>query len=446
MTALRTPAGDVYVIGRGTSPAVPELRSFLDGNAVPYAWVDVDGDPLIEFLGSSERLRKLRLPIVLFADGTWLEGPKSYHEAFATPPAHIASDEAYLEAARWRAQVAERVGLPTNPAHDLYDLFVLGAGPAGLTAAVYAASEGLQTLVAERHTPGGQAGTSARIENYPGFPEGISGSELARAVHQQAVRFEAEILVGVEVVRASPQPGGTTAIELTNGAMFETRCGVIATGVHYRRLRAPGVEELIGAGVFYGSVPRAASAYRDANVVVVGAANSAGQAALHLAEYASRVTMVVRADTLARKMSRYLVERIEQAPNLDVLLRTEVARASGDGPLRELVLLDQSTGKQTTVRADAAFVLIGGDPLTGGVEGLMRRDDRGFLVTGPDLLESDPDQVWWPLDRNPFDLESSVPGVFVAGDVRSGSVKRVASAVGEGAQAAQLVHRYLAGT
>jgi thioredoxin reductase (NADPH) len=439
-------AGTVYVLGRPTAPAVPELRSLLDRNGVAYTWVDVDTDPLVRLLGAPERLERLRLPTVLCSDGTRIEGPEAYHEPFATPPAHIALDEAYLTGARWRCEVAERLGLATRPAHAVYDLFVLGGGPAGLTAAVYAASEGLRTLVAERHAPGGQAGTSARIENYLGFPNGLSGDELASAAHEQALRFGAEILVGVEVVRGELQPDGSARIELTSGCGIETRTGVVATGVHYRRLEAAGVEERIGAGVHYGSAPNEAAAYAGRDVAVVGGANSAGQAVLHLAERARRVTLLVRGDSLERGMSRYLVARIQACGNVDVRLRTEVERADGDGRLEELVLRDRSTGVTETLRAEGLFVLIGGEPLTAGVEGWLRRDERGFLMTGPDLLREDGDRVWWPLQRPPMLLESSEPGIFVAGDVRHGSVKRVASAVGEGAMAVQLVHRFLAGS
>jgi thioredoxin reductase (NADPH) len=439
-------SGTTYVLGRPTARAVPELRSFLDRNGVAYTWVDVDTDPLVRLLGAPERLGRLRLPTVLCPDGSWIEGPQAYHEPFAAPPAHVSADEAYLEGARWRCLVAEKLGLATRPSHEVYDLFVLGGGPAGLTAAVYAASEGLRTVVAERHAPGGQAGMSARIENYLGFPNGLGGEELASAAHEQALRFGAEILLGVEVIRGELQPDGPARIELTNGSELRTRTGVVATGVHYRRLGAAGVDERLGLGVHYGSAPNEADAYVGRDVVVVGGANSAGQAVLHLAERARWVTLVVRGDSLEQSMSRYLVSRIESCGNVEVRKRTEVERADGDGRLEEVVLRDGSTGELGTVRADGLFVLIGGEPLTAGVEGWLRRDERGFLMTGPDLLQADADGVWWPLERPPMLLESSEPGIFVAGDVRHGSVKRVASAVGEGAMAVQLVHRFLAGS
>jgi len=418
----------VYVLGRPTTRAVPELRSFLDRNGVSYTWIDVDGDALVGLLGARERIDTLRLPVVLCADGTAIEGPEAYHEPLAAPPPHIAADVAYLTGARWRAEVAERLGLSTRPAHDVYDLFVLGGGPAGLTAAVYAASEGLRTVVVERHAAGGQAGTSGRIENYLGFPEGVSGAELADAAHRQALRFGAEILVGVEVVRGEPQAGGAARIDLTNGSTVEIRTGLIATGVHY------------------GASPIDAVAHAGLDVAVVGAANSAGQAALQLAEHARSVTLLVRGDSLERSMSRYLRTRIEERANVDVRLATEVESAAGGGRLEELVLRERRRAERSTLRVDGLFVLIGGEPLTGGVEGWLRRDDRGFLVTGADLLgDSASAEPRWELQRPPMLLESSEPGVFVAGDVRHGSVKRVASAVGEGAMAVQLVHRHLAG-
>jgi thioredoxin reductase (NADPH) len=435
----------VYVLGRPTGKAVPELRSLLERNRVAYTWIDVDDDALVRLLGGQERIEALRLPVVLCADGTAIEGPEAYHEPLAAPPPHIAADVAYLTGARWRAEVAERLGLATRPAHDVYDLFVLGAGPAGLTAAVYAASEGLRTVVVERHAPGGQAGTSGRIENYPGFADGVSGGELADAAHRQALRFGAEILVGVEVLRGEPRTGGAARIDLANGSTIEIRTGLIATGVHYRRLQAPGVEHLLGVGVHYGASPNDAVAHAGLDVAVVGAANSAGQAALQLAEHARRVTLLVRGESLTRSMARYLVTRLEECANVDVCLSTEVESAGGDGRLEELVLRGPGRSERSTLRVDGLFVLIGGEPLTGGVEGWLRRDERGFLVTGADLLAEIAAEPGWPLERAPMPLESSEPGVFVAGDVRHGSVKRVASAVGEGAMAVQLVHRFLAG-
>jgi thioredoxin reductase (NADPH) len=360
----------------------------------------------------------------------------------ARTPAQRAIVEAYLASARWRSELARRSGLHTQPEHELYDVVIVGAGPAGLTGAVYAASEGLRTVVLERVAPGGQAGTSARIENYPGFPHGISGAELATGAHHQALRFGAEILVGVEIIRADPAPDGSFELFLSGGGHLRARTGVIASGVAYRRLDAPGVEELIGCGVSYGSAPAEAAGHRDKDVALVGGANSAGQAALHLAAYARSVTMMVRADSLEAGMSRYLVDRVNAHPNITVLTGTRVIGAGGQPRLETVTVADRD-GQQRELPVDAMYVLIGGQPLTAGVEGWLRRDAGGYLITGADLL-TDTETARWPLERDPLPLESSQPGLFVAGDVRHNSIKRVASAVGEGAMAIALLHTYLA--
>jgi thioredoxin reductase (NADPH) len=318
---------------------------------------------------------------------------------------------------------------------------IVGAGPAGLTAAVYAASEGLRTVVCERHAPGGQAGTSSRIENYPGFPDGVGGAALAASTYEQARRLGAEFLIGVEIESAHPEPDQTVDITLTSGAKLRGRSGVIATGVSYRPLNAPGVERFAGRGVHYGSATDAAPTYVGGHVIVVGGANSAGQAALHLATYAERVTMLVRGESLAQAMSRYLVDRIEAHERIAVRTSTHVSRAEGGDSL-ERVLVAGPDGEDS-LEASGMFVLIGGEPLTAGVEGWLRCDPRGYFMTGPDL-RAEADRSWWPLARDPLFLESSQPGLFVAGDVRHGSIKRVASAVGEGAMSIALVHSYLA--
>jgi thioredoxin reductase (NADPH) len=355
-----------------------------------------------------------------------------------TPPDLV---ERYVAGANWRTELARRAGLRTQPSQPDCDVVIVGAGPAGLTAAVYAASEGLRTVVLERLAPGGQAGTSAKIENYPGFPHGISGADLTRGAHQQLLRFGAELLAGTEILRTHALPHGGNELELSGGARLRPRAAVIATGVAYRRLDAAGVEELVGCGVAYGSAPAQAPAHRDQDVVIVGGANSAGQAVLHLAEYARSVTMVVRAASLDAAMSRYLIDRIVAHPRITVRTGACVAAASGTPRLDTVVVAD-ADGRRDDLRADAMYIMIGGEPLTAGVEGWLRRDERGFLMTGPDLQRGT-DGGWWPLARPPLPLESSEPGVFVAGDVRHGSLKRVASAVGEGATAMALVHTYL---
>ena len=451
MTGRAPDGGPTYLLGRAATPGAAETRRFLARNGVPFQWVDLDDDPLARLLGGDGALAGHRLPCVLFADGSVLEGPERFMRTRfvrgtgdgAATEVSAADQRAYLETARFTTELAARVGLPTRPEHELYDVAILGAGPAGLTAALYAASEGLRTLVVEALAPGGQAGTSARIENYPGFPNGISGAELAESTYAQARRLGAEVLVGVELVTAGPGGDRTLAMELTSGAAIRARAGVAANGAHYRRLEAPGVDRLIGAGVYYGSSPREAELCRGQDVVVVGGANSAGQAALHLADVARRVTIVCRSTSLDEGMSRYLVERIESHPSVAVRARSEVVEARGERQLESVLLRDGETGEETEVGADALFVFIGAQPMTSGVAGWLERDEHGFLVAGPDLARNGNGR--WPLDREPLLLESSQPGLFVAGDIRHGSIKRVASAVGEGSMATALVHRYLSG-
>ena len=420
----------VHVVGRRSSPRVQEYRDFLTRNSVVYRWVDVERDPLVGLLGGAAGLKGSTLPLLLFRDGSVLEPT-------ATDPsgsfAHV------------RSRLAERVGLHARPRKSSYDLVIVGAGPAGLTAAVYAASEGLDTLVIERHAPGGQAGTSARIENFPGFPAGISGRELAEAAYEQALRFGAEIVVGSDVVSARTEEDGALALGLVNGAQIRARAGIGASGAQYRRLDAPGVEALRGIGVYYGAAPHEAAFHRGGNVFVVGGANSAGQAALQLASQAASVTIVVRGSSLGARMSQYLVDRLEAHPRITVRPRSRIVRALGDGKLERLVIADDTQGEEIETSADALFILIGGSPVSERVAGWLRHDEHGFLLTGHDVLEDGGGGPSWPLDRDPYPLEASQPGVFIAGDARHGSVKRIASAVGEGAMAVQNVHRYLAG-
>lgn len=430
----------VTLFGRRGQVAGETARDFLERNEVPLRWVDLDLDPLAALL-SDEQIETAIQPIAMFADGSRLETPPNYAEPTPGRLDPARADD-YLASALWRTELASRAGLPTRPRHDDYDLLILGAGPAGLTAAVYAASEGQRTLLVELHAPGGQAGTSSRIENYPGFPDGVSGVELADSAHRQAKRLGAEFLIGVLVVHARPQADKSVEVELSSGSTIRARSGLIATGVAYRRLDIPGLEQLIGRGVSYGSPSGEAVGLAGRRVAVVGGANSAGQAALHLARHAARLTLLVRGDSLDRGMSRYLVDRIERHERIAVRTGTEVVGGHG-GEWLESVAIEGPEGEQT-LPTDALFVLIGAEPLTAGVEGWLRRDDRGYFMTGADLLKSS-DRSWWPLERDPFFLESSEPGLFVAGDVRHGSIKRVASAVGEGAMAASLIHSYLAG-
>jgi thioredoxin reductase (NADPH) len=428
----------VTIVARRGTPGLDMARELLTRNEVRHRWVDLDRDPLAGLI-DSRSLRGQRLPLVLSPDGSRLEGIEDYLEP--APGSELPENaDRYLASYQWRAALARHVGLPTIPAHDRYDVVIVGAGPAGLTAAVYAASEGLRALVVERLAPGGQAGTSSRIENYPGFPEGVGGGQLADFTYRQARRLGAEFVVGVNIDSAHPQPDGTLLINLTSGASVTTHTGVVATGVTYRHLEGAGVDDFLGRGVHYGSSAGVASDYRDCRVIVVGGANSAGQAALHLASYARHVTMVIRGSSLEKVMSRYLIERIESHDRITVRTRSAIASAAGRTALERVVVAGPEGDE--TLDADGLFVLIGGAPLTGKVAGWLRCDDRGYLMTGPDLLGTQA-HGWWPLDRDPLFLESSQPGVFVAGDVRCGSMKRVASAVGEGAMAIALVHSFL---
>jgi thioredoxin reductase (NADPH) len=422
----------MYLIGRRGSPHVHDYRDFLERNRVAFRWIDVDRNPLVRHLDASPLLRRRSLPYFLFADGSYLEASTGADPDFAY--------------ARTRVELADRVGLHAAPDEERYDVVIIGAGPAGLTAAVNTASEGLDTLVIERHAPGGQAGTSTRIENYPGFPNGISGSELAQSTHDQAVRLGAEIVVGSQMIQSWPEPDGSIALELADGRVIHGRALIGAMGSQYRRLEAAGVDDLIGSGVYYGSAPSDVLFHRNGDVFIVGGANSAGQAALHAAEYARSVTLLVRGPSLIDGMSQYLVERCEGHPKITIRTNTRVTHVSGDGKLERIALQDSVSGEREELEADALFILIGGEPTSSCAKGWLLRDEHGFLVSGPDVLASQRPDRQWLLDREPYFLESSQPGVFFAGDVRHGSVKRVASAVGEGAMAAQLVHRYFAET
>jgi thioredoxin reductase (NADPH) len=435
-------ASEPTVLSTTTALASTSLRELLTRNAVRHRWIDLDVDPLARVFDFHHRLDGKRLPVVLFQDGSLLEAPEHY-----TDFAPDQEDELYLARAwatmRWRNEVARRVGLQTEPTREAYDVVVLGAGPAGMTAAVYAASEGLRTLLVERMAPGGQAGTSSLIENYLGFPRGLSGNELASRALEQAVRFGVEILVGTTALgRQKPLPERPELV-LTSGTIVRTRAAVVAMGVFWRRLHAPGVEDFVGRGVTYGAAPGEALGLTRKTMALVGGANSAGQAALHFAEHAERVFLLVRASSLDAGMSRYLVERVLAHPRIEVRTGTKVLGAMGGDRLESLTVATEGRESEH-LPVDELFILIGGAPLTSTVQGWLRRDERGYLMTGADLLLDGARDRWWPLAREPLPLESSCPGVFVAGDVRHGSVKRVASAVGEGAMAVQLVHRFLA--
>src|SRR3954469_5565626 len=407
----------VRVVGHRWSDQTEETKAFLARNHVPYRWLDVERDDEARRMVELAEAGIDELPLVLVPDGVTLRAPSALH-------------------------LAEALGLRTRAEQPLYDLCIVGAGPAGLAAAVYAASEGLRTVVVERDAPGGQAGQSASIENYLGFPKGLSGADLTHRAVAQASRFGAEMVLARDVVGFESR-GPVRAVQLEGGGEVEARAVLIATGVSYRRLEARGLASLGVRGVHYGATASEASQCAGEEVYVVGAANSAGQAALNLAKFAAKVVMVVRATRLHDTMSQYLVARVEATANIEVRLQTEVVAARGEGHLEVLELCDRARGTVEEVRTNWLFVFIGASPRTDWLGTEVVRDAKGFLVTGQDLLRS-AEADRWPLTRSPYALEASVPGVFAAGDVRLESMKRVASAVGEGAMSVYLVHRYLA--
>jgi thioredoxin reductase (NADPH) len=407
---------ETKLIGHRWSVPSFAARDFLARNAVPYRWIAADEPEGVRLLQAAD-LGAQTLPVVITADGGTLVAPST-------------------------TELATAVGLSTTPATDFYDLVVVGGGPAGLGAAVYGASEGLRTLLVERQATGGQAGQSSRIENYLGFPDGVSGAQLTDRARRQAVRFGAEILTTRDVSGLEAR-GPARVVSFGDGTEVAAHAVIIATGVSYRDLEAPGVAELSGRGVYYGSAATEAAACADADVFIVGGANSAGQAASFFSRYAKSVTLVVRGDSLERGMSYYLIEQLQALDNVSVRLCTVVDQAHGDEHLERLSLRHVPSGATEQVPAGYLFVFIGAQPRTDWLAGVLERDRRGFLLTGPDLLVDGQRPRGWLADRDPWPLEASVPGVFVAGDVRAESVKRVASAVGEGAMAVTLAHRYL---
>ena len=406
-------SGGVRVIGHRYSKESHDLRDFLARNGVPARWFDVERDGEARELLTVAGVGTDGLPVALLEDGAVLERPSVL-------------------------ELAERLGIAGQPASEHYDLVIVGGGPAGLAAAVYGASEGLRTVMVEREAPGGQAGQSSRIENYLGFPAGLSGSDLARRATDQARRLGAELLTVQDAVGLRAEGAGRI-VELSGGGVLSANCVLVASGVSYRQLQAPGFSDFTGAGVYYGAALSEARACADQHVVVIGGANSAGQAAVYFSGYAARVSMLVRADSLAKSMSHYLIEQIDALENVKVRTSTEAVGAEGtEGRLRALRIRD-GTGRESVEEVDACFVFVGAMPRTDWLEGVVARDERGFILAGADVPEN-----LWSLPRDPYVLETSVPGVFVAGDVRARSIKRVASAVGEGSMAVSLIHEYLA--
>ncbi|NEK56367.1 FAD-dependent oxidoreductase [Geodermatophilus sabuli] len=406
----------VKLVGHRWSAPSFRARDLLARNAVPYRWFNVD-EPEGQRILSAAGAGPDDVPVVVTADAQVLRNPSE-------------------------AELAAVAGLSIDPREEFYDLVVVGGGPAGLGAAVYGASEGLRTVLVEREAPGGQAGQSSRIENYLGFPDGVSGGQLADRARRQAVKFGAEILLARDVV-ALETHGPKRVVRLDDGRGIGAHAVVLATGVSYRSLGVAGVDDLTGRGVFYGSAMTEAAECADRDVFIVGGANSAGQAAVFFSRYARSVCLLVRGPSLESSMSAYLIEQIAAIPAISVRTCTTLQGAHGDGHLESVTLLDAQSGERQTVPASHLFVFIGGAPRTGWLDGAVVRDERGFIPTGPGLMADGRRPRGWGLDRDPYFLESSLPGVFVAGDVRAESVKRVASAVGEGAMAVTLVHRYL---
>lgn len=417
MAHFSPPFEGIRVIGNRWSPNSHQIKDFLARNQVPYQWLDIELSEEAQKLVEYANCDRLNLPLVLFSDGSSLLQPDN-------------------------VQLAEKIGLQTQAEKPFYDLIIVGGGPAGLAAAVYGASEGLRTLMIEKEAPGGQAGTSSRIENYLGFPVGLSGGDLARRAVTQAKRFGVEILTPQEVqgIRLQEQ---YRIIQLKDGSEISCHGLILALGVAWRRLNVPGIERLTGAGVYYGAAQTEARSCEGEEVYIIGAANSAGQGAMYFSKYASKVIMLVRGNSLGKSMSQYLIDQIEATPNIEVRLHTSVVEAKGESSLEELILVNSLTEEQETVLANSLFIFIGAKPSTEWLDGVINTDDRGFILTGPDLTHNGSRPKGWYVDRDPFLLETNVPGIFAVGDVRHGSVKRVASGVGEGSICVQFVHNYL---
>jgi thioredoxin reductase (NADPH) len=411
----RPQSDDIRVAGAGSSPRSYAVKEFLANNRIPYRWIDVDKDPstreLIASIGDPSRL-----PVLFFPDGTHLSAPSN-------------------------TELAQKIGLQTQARLPFYDLVIAGGGPAGLAAAVYGASEGLKTVMVEQSAPGGQAGTSSKIENYLGFPQGISGRDLALRAATQARRFGAEVLA--QEVSALRREDPYRIVRLADGTDVSCKAVLLATGVSVRTLQVPGIEPLIGVGVYYGAAMTEAEKYRAQDVCVVGAGNSAGQGALYFSRYARRVTVLVRGESLEKSMSRYLIDRIGATENIEVVTKAEITAVAGTGRLERVTLRLPDSGEERVLDVAGMFIFIGAKPRTEMFAGTIELDEKGYVLTGPDLPRMNQRPRGWTLDRDPYLFETSVPGVFAAGDVRGGSGKRVAAAVGEGSAAVSMIHRYL---
>jgi len=411
------PFDGIRVAGTTWSPTTHEAKDFLARNQVPYRFLDIERDPEAASLVEAATGGAGTVPVVFFPNGTTLVSPD-------------------------RRALATELGLQTEAERPFYDVVIVGGGPAGLAAAVYGASEGLRTVMLEREAPGGQAGTSSRIENYLGFPSGISGGDLARRAWTQAARLGAEILTAQEVTAIRVEDN-VKIVALSDGTELSCHAAVLASGMTVRRLSVPGYEQFEGAGVYYGAAPSEAATYRDGHVYVIGGANSAGQAAMMFSRYAATVTMIVRGESLGEKMSQYLVEQIGAQANIDVMVQTQVLEVAGDQQPERIRLRDLASGDEEDHDASAIFIFVGAVPHSSFVADLVVCDSQGFICTGNDIRLEGTRAAAWPLDRDPLPLETSVPGIFAAGDVRHGVVRRVASAVGQGAVAISMVHKYL---
>lgn len=414
---VELPFEGIRVAGTLWSAKSHDVKDFLSRNLIPYKWLDIEADENAKELVDSVTEGQGRLPVVFFPDGSRMVEPDT-------------------------RQLAEKVGLQTQATQPYYDLIIIGAGPAGLGAGVYGASEGLRTVMIEKAATGGQAGTSSRIENYLGFPKGLSGSDLARRATAQAKRLGAEILLTQEVTGVQVEDQ-YRIVTLADGSELSCKAMVIASGVTVRKLDVPGADAITGAGVYYGAALTEVAYYRGEHVHVVGGANSAGQGAMFFSRYASKVTMLVRGASLETGMSQYLVDQINSTPNIEIKTSTEVVGVHGERSLEAIDIKDKTSEEVQTVKTPAMFVFIGAVAHTGFVDGIVERNRTGFIVTGPNLFHGEDKLNKWPLKRDPYLLETCVPGIFAAGDVRQGAVRRVASAVGEGAIAVNFVHQYL---
>ena len=417
LATVPVPYDGIRVAGALWSPSSHNVKDFLARSQIPYQWLDVERDLETRELVESTSEGQLRLPTLFFPDGTTLVDPDL-------------------------RELADKVGMSTRFENPFYDLIIIGAGPAGLAAAVYGASEGLRTVAIEKEAPGGQAGTSARIENYLGFPSGISGADLTRRATTQAKRLGAEILTAQEVTGLRIEDP-YRIVTLADGSELRSHAILIATGVNVRRLEVPGIEPLVGRSVYYGAATSEAAHYRGRKVYVIGGANSAGQGAMFLSRFASEVTILIRGNSLKKSMSQYLIDQIEGTDNISLQPTAEVCELSGSEQLETITVMDHTKGEKVTVTADAIFIFIGAVPQTEFLAGVVERTEDGFIFTGPDLIRDGRRPTGWKLQRDPFLLETSVPGIFAGGDVRYGVVRRVASAVGQGAVSVNSVHKYL---